>query len=172
MKKLSVSEKRLVIATLIVAVAAFGWSLAEPLLRGWIQPYRKIESKKGLLMKERLAIASFRQTKSAYDKWSQSARPARDDQEMTAMLLSDIEEISRAASFEIAGIKPQTVRDVDGHKEIGVEISAESGIQSLVKFLDGIEGTPKLFRVKRLMIQGGGGGTLRCTLLVATISIR
>jgi Tfp pilus assembly protein PilO len=153
LSKFSKREQSMVIMTVAITAATLSYVfIVEPIMEAYATIDRKIKTytvkiQKGqsLLMREEVILAQ-------YKKYADLIRPALTDEEEIAAMLKVIEEIASQNQIQITNIRPQPVREGEFYKELIFELSAESDVRQLGKFIYEIQGSGNILRVKRLIM--------------------
>jgi DNA-binding HxlR family transcriptional regulator len=108
-----------------------------------------------------------------YQKYIQYVKKSASDEEETAKILGEIEELARSSAVYLVDMKPQTPRKVDFYKEYTVEIEAEAEMESLVNFLHQLNTSSHLLRAEklRLNLKGKESSVIKAAILITKVLI-
>ena len=153
LNKLSKKEKTgLFIAAAFVFFSILDRAVIAPINNGIKEVSHKIEANEKRL-KEQLRYLNQKDTISReYQGYANAVEKKLSEEEETAKMLSEIEDLSKKSSVYLIDIKPRPSRQTDFYKEYMVEIEVESGMESLMNFLHQLNASPQLLRAEKLRI--------------------
>jgi len=108
-----------------------------------------------------------------YQKYIQYVKTAASDEEETAKILGEIEELARRSAVYLVDIKPQLPQKIDFYKEYKVEVEAEAEMESMIKFLHRLNTSSQLLRAEklRLSLKEKNSSIVKASILVTKILI-
>ncbi|MFC1807840.1 type 4a pilus biogenesis protein PilO [Candidatus Omnitrophota bacterium] len=111
--------------------------------------------------------------KKEYDKYAPYVKKVGSDEEETAKILGEIEELARKADVRLVDMKPRPPEEVDFYKEYTVELEAEGEMNTVVTFLFKLNSSTQLLRAEKLRInpKEKGSSTVKASILVTKILI-
>jgi len=155
--KFSMREKAMAIGTSTIIITALIYAfIAEPVMRTHSRLNRQISSGLMKLEKSYRLIRSEEAILAKYSRYAELIKPMPSEEEEIAAMLKAIEEIARSNSIYITNIRPQPVRDKEAYSEVVFELSAEAGLERLIKFIYDMQRSGNLLRVTRLTLTAGG----------------
>ncbi|MFH0763896.1 MAG: type 4a pilus biogenesis protein PilO [Candidatus Omnitrophota bacterium] len=87
-----------------------------------------------------------------YQKYMQYIKTAGSDEEETARILSEIEELARRSALDLVDMKPQASKTAGFYREYVVEVEAEGDEASVMKFLHNLNNSMQLLRAERVRL--------------------
>jgi len=107
-------------------------------------------------LKKSLEIAGTKDTiDSEYAKHSDRLRQEKTDEEELTSLLSNIESVAQGIPISITDMKPRTIKKMDFHKKLAVDIEVEAKMSEITKFIYNLQNEPNLLKIERLRIKTG-----------------
>lgn len=103
-----------------------------------------------------------------YEKYRAFVRPAGNDEEENAGLLSELEQVARSNQVVLLDMRPREAKTSEFHKEYGADLDAEAEMKGLVAFLHQVEQSPQLMKVASARFTPKGD---KSTTVKARISI-
>ncbi len=110
---------------------------------------------------------------SEYQKYGLQPKENSSDDQKTASMLSEIEDLAKKSGVSLVDIKPQPSRSIDFYKEFIVEVNAQGPMEDLVKFLHYLHDSPLLLRTQNmhLDLKDKNSSTVNAVIKVAEVSI-
>ena len=174
LNKLSKKEKAgLLIAAAFVFFSILDRAVIAPINNSIREVSHKIEADEKRL-KEQLRYLSQKNTISReYQGYANAVEKKLSEEEETAKILSEIENLSKKSSVYLIDIKPRPSRQTDFYKEYMVEIEVESGMESLMNFLHQLNASPQLLRAEKLRIslKEKDSSTVKASLLITKVHV-
>ena len=174
LNKLSKKEKAgLLIAAAFVFFSILDRAVIAPINNSIREVSHKIEANEKRL-KEQLRYLNQKDTISReYQGYASAVEKKLSEEEETAKILSEIEDLSKKSSVYLIDIKPRPSRQTDFYKEYMVEIEVESGMESLMNFLHQLNASPQLLRAERLRIslKEKDSSTVKASLLITKVHV-
>lgn len=91
-------------------------------------------------------------------------------EEMVAIVLLELEQLSSKVGLRIVDVRPQRSNDLDRYKEILVELRQEGNIDGFLRFIYDIENPPHLLKIKKLQLNSKTtSDTLQAKLIISKI---
>ena len=170
----NLSKRERLVLTITISIAALAAAyvvVIEPMAGEWNKSSDEIKTKKARIVKNRILLARFKYLKKEYEKYPDLIAAVESEEKEVAKALSSMEDASRASSCPIADVKPRTSKKIGAYKEILFEVTTESGINELTRFLYDIETSKGMLRVKHFTIasKSGVAGNLKGSLLIGKI---
>lgn len=159
----------------LAGVAIFGviiyMTIIDPLWAYWKELNETISAKEVQVLKNIKILAQRDAIDTVYAKYSESIKMKGSEEEETAVILREIENIARSANVYITDIKPQKAKDMEFYKEYHVELEAEGNISSLTKFIYELQNSKQILKVKRLQLtpKAEAGDVLKGDMVVTKI---
>jgi Tfp pilus assembly protein PilO len=108
--------------------------------------------------------------KNSYSKITSYAKIEGSEEEILAIILNELENLSRQAGLHITDVRPQVTRDIGVYRELNIELKQEGEIEGFLKFIYDLENSSHLLRIKRLQLNSKVAGQfLEGNLLVSKI---
>jgi len=147
------TRERYIFYTLIITLFFFLFFnlILDPGVEKWKELKRKILSQEIKLKKSLQILSKRKQIEEEYAKFI-SKDPNKPSQENLTSVLTKIETLATAQGVKITNIKPHPLKDMGSYKICKVEISAESKIKELVRFIYELESPPSSLRVEKLRV--------------------
>lgn len=166
-------ERYLAIATVSVVLAFAVYALIiDPITARWRNLNNQVKSKINMLEKDSAMIANQKEIMAEYAKFSKYVKVSQSEEQAVADTLTYIENVSRNDACFIINIKPAGVKNIESHKEVLIDVTAEAGIEQFSKFLYDIE-NPRdtLINIKRFTIstKSNQSGALKGTFLISKV---
>lgn len=154
LKNLNKKEKYGIIASVLVVSAALLYNfIVEPFITRWRGLSGELDAKIRTLKKDTGILDRYKQIESEHKKYASYLKSSKTDEESIAETLDYIEKASKAADCRIVNVRPIGLKRYPSHKEIIVDVSAESDIAHFSRFLFDIENAKDiLLRVRRFTI--------------------
>ncbi len=165
-------ERYLALATVSVVIVFAVYALIiDPIAARWKILNSQVKSKISVLEKDSAILANQKALIDEYAKFSKYVKIPKSEEQAVADTLAYIENVSRNDSCFIINIKPAGVKNLESHKEVLIDVTAEAGgIDQFSKFLYDIE-NPRdtLIDIKRLTLstKSNQERTLKGTLLIS-----
>jgi len=174
LNKLSKKEKAgLFIAAAFVFFSILDRAVIAPINNGIKEVSHKIEANEKRL-KEQLRYLNQKDAISReYQGYANAVEKKLSEEEETAKMLSEIEDLSKKSSVYLIDIKPRPSRQTDFYKEYMVEIEVESGMESLMNFLHQLNASPQLLRAEKLRIslKEKDSSAVKASLLITKVHV-
>ena len=170
-RQLSANEKRWVMITLAVAVAALGYGgIVEPILKKTSGGNSQLDSKRATFKKNLDNMARYETLNAEYKKMF-AGTPGFGSGKDATDSLKTLEQVAQDCGVSLISIKPQPVNEEEGPKHVLFDVAAQSSALSLTRFLYRLESSSYLMRVKRVTTSSGGHGAtgLQFTLLISQL---
>lgn len=87
-----------------------------------------------------------------YDKYKAYVKSAGSDEEETAKVLGEIENVARKSSVYLMDIKPQAPKQTEFYKKYSAEIEVEGKMDSIINFLYNLNSSQQLLRTEKLSL--------------------
>jgi Tfp pilus assembly protein PilO len=119
-----------------------------------------------------IAPASKDEVVKAYSGFGSAVAKQGSTAEGRAAMLAEIEKEASDSGVALSATKPREPRVEKDFEEHQVGIDVEGNMKSIVRFLYGIESSPQLLRVEKLVLDakaGGEAGVLRGSLVVSKL---
>ena len=151
--KFSQREQLMVALTIAIVVLTLAYGfIIEPIASGYATLSAKIESGRLRLEKSRKLLANAEKIRREYDQFSKYIRKTMSDEEEMAATLKTIESLARSNNLSISNIRPQPLREEGGFRFYVFDVSCESDLARLSKFIYDTQTSEALMRVTRLTI--------------------
>ncbi len=126
-----------------------------------------------LKLKKYLRLLSQKEyLKSSYAKIASGVNIAQKGEDASTGILSEIENLARDSNLHIIDMRPQSQKSFSSYKESYVELRAEGGMQSCLKFIYNIENSLSLLAVKKFQFSTKpGSSTLEVSFLISQLSL-
>ena len=146
--RLSAREQRV----LQVGVACvFLWLLDTAIFRPvwglYVSTKEEIALAEMTLARNKTNLERKESVESAYTKYRSFVKPAGNDEEENANLLSEIERLARSNQVVLVDMKPREIKVSQFHKEYTAELDAESDMKNLIGFIYQLEQSGQLMKV-------------------------
>lgn len=168
-------ERTIAIITIVSVVAfLFYTQVIERIAKKWIYLDKEIVSKSIKLKKDFKLLSKKNVLEEEYKNYLSSIKSGLSEEEEAANVLTDIENLAKKNSLFIINIKPSPTLDTLSYKEIIFEISAESSVDELVKFIYDLQSLKKLMKVKKLSLSAktSESSSIKSTLYLTKIIIK
>lgn len=172
LKKLKKRERILLylVFALIASSLIYNFIL-EPIVKRYCLVNQEINKSQAKLKKYRYMLSQKEKIRAQFERISESVKTEYSEEEQMALILSEIEDLSRRSSVRITQIKPQTTKDYGTYKELSAEIKAEAKIEDISRFIYNLQDSPQLLRTKKLLLntKSADQDTLEAVILVVKI---
>lgn len=159
LSKFSVRERILTLATIGITLIVLSYVfIIEPLINAYSRLNRHIRTNNTKLVKGYSLLKRADNIKDEYIKYRNQVNDIPSDEEEVAFILKVIESIATKNDIHITNIRPQPPRDRGSYQELVFELTAESGIDRLMKFIYDTQTSNNLLRVKRLTLSSSTRG--------------
>ena len=137
----------------------------------WRMFTSQVEAKAAVLSKDLRLLRMYNRLEAEYARYRDFVGTAKNEEEELAVILNEIENISRKSSCHIANVKPRATKKIGNHKEISLAVTVEGTVEKLSKFLYAVEVSSALLKVRHFAItpKSGRKGTLKATLHISKI---
>lgn len=153
LKKLSSRERYLLTLTVVfLAGLALYFYVLEPVWNYWKGLDSRIDNLQKQLHRSQMILSRAHDIEVAYDVYEKRLRVEGSDQEKTAQILKNIENVARSNTLEINDMKPQQIKDEEFYKYYVIELEAESDIMALIKFIYDLQLSETALKVTRLQL--------------------
>lgn len=153
LSNLSKREKAIVLLTVsVVVLAVIYLSAVEPLLARFNKLNSEIGLKKRKLEKIYQLLGHREKIEAEYEKLVRATIKESSDEEIIASILNQMEALARSSGVQINNIRPERVKEEAGYKRLSIEVSTESNVDALFKFIYNLETSPALLKIERLQI--------------------
>lgn len=153
--QLAKREKILFYATIIVILAALLQRFAFHTLNSKLKTLNHDILIQGKALRKGLRAYNLRdQILNDYRKYGDHLKIKGSDEEITARLLKEIEELARKSKSYLVDIKPQPSKKTSYYKKFIIEIKTEATLEELIRFLYYLDKSPFSFRVEKLALVG------------------
>ena len=148
-------EKRLVMATIGMVLAALAYNFTlEPLVKRWNDLGEEIRTKEIVLRKHSRILRekeTIERLHSEYAAYFQTEKLTPEEE--SAVALSTIEKLARAANTHITNIKPLGTKSFDGYNKYTFRVSLESRIGELSRFIYDLQSSKQLLKIERMVLR-------------------
>lgn len=172
--KLSRKERiGLSIALVFVVISSLDRLLISPVRGKFKQIDQAVKISEMQLRHDLRNVHQRDQISKKFEKYVEYVQRSGSDEEEVAKILGEIESLARQSDVHLAGMKPQTPKEVDFYKEYSVEIETEGEISSLTTFLHQLNTSDQLLRVEKLRLNSRkkGGKILKASMLITKILV-
>ncbi len=105
--------------------------------------------------------------KKEYLTYNSSFKNKGSDEENLSFMLNQIESIARQSDILLLDVKPQPPKKNDFYKEYLVEVSLQSKIEGIIKFIYNLNSDPGVFRVEKIKLNTlDKSNNIKCILLI------
>ncbi len=166
-------EKRIAFITLMVIACCIVFNqFIYPQIIYWKRVNKEIEKLNVDLLKARRALGLKDQVEEKYKNYQEKVLITGSDEEETAKLLREIENLSRPIGLYILNMKPLPVEDEGLYKRYSIQLEGDGEIITIAKFLYSIQTSPSFLKVQRLQMNARSGTKLlRANLFITKISV-
>ena len=174
LERLRRRERIILYLTFVVVVSSLIYNfLLEPIVERYRLLNQEVIRNQVKLQKYLSLLRQKERIKQDFDKISEGLKTDYSEQEQMALILSEIEGLSRRSSVHITQIKPQPTKDFGTYKEFPVEIRAEAKIENLSQFIYNLQNSPQLLRTKKLFLntKSATSDILETTILISKIAL-
>ena len=131
---------------------------------------QEINSCKLNLKKSLRLLAKKQAIQEDYNQVSSVVRLQAGQEEMVAIVLSQLEQISGKVGLRIIDVRPQRSNDLGRYKEILVELKQEGNIDGFMRFIYDIENAPYLLKIKKIQLNSKAtADILQAKLIISKI---
>ena len=153
MYRISKKERNpLYIAVIFVSLAIFSRAVLSPALGKSADLDRQIQLKKRMIENSLYLLNQKEDIQKESQKYTNYARQKFSEEEETASLLKEIEDIARKSQLQLTGLKPYSAERKDFYIEYRIEIETESDMNQLITFIHNLQNSESLLRVVKFHI--------------------
>ena len=166
-------EKILVAATISVIVIGGHYLLMSPLTKRWDEVNGKLKSQAQLLDGMKATLAREPEWRKDYEDLKAKVGGETTQQfQQTSDVLKKIQELSGSTGIAISNLRPLSTAEKDLYRELPVQCTFEATIDSLVKFLHGLQTSSGFMSVEELKVSGkpDNPSILRCDIQVRALA--
>jgi Tfp pilus assembly protein PilO len=165
-------EKLLLAVTVTVVVVGANYLLATPLSRKWTGLERQLKNHQETLAMIKATLQREPGWQEEYDQLRQRVGQTTQQFQATSDVLKKIEEVGAATGIIISNRRPLPAVEKDVYRELPVQCTFEATIESLVKFLHGIQTGAGFMSVETLQISGkpDNPSILRCDIQIRALA--
>lgn len=165
-------ERFLLVTTIGAVVVGGTYLLASPLTRSWRSINSELETRRKELGMVNSTIARKPGWQQEYDQLRASVRQGTERFNMTSDVLKKIEDVGTAAGVIIVSRRPLPVVDKEVYRELPVQCSIETTLDSLVKFLHALQTGSGLMNVEQLQVlpKPDNPTILRCEIQIRALA--
>lgn len=146
--RLSFRERKVLHSAIgIVLLLLVDLTVVTPIWDYYISMEDKIASEERILVRNLVNLRRKEAVEAEYQKYSSYTRPMGSDEEETANLLSEVEQLARSNQVVLVDMKPRETKALQFHKEYIAELDSEADMPNLVRFMYNIEGSTQLLKV-------------------------
>lgn len=174
LKHFSKREKSILYFAIVIITGIVLYSMAlEPLWKKWKDLNESISNKEIQIIKNLKIMAQKDTISRLYDQYAENIKMKGSEEEETATILREIENIARMSSTRIIDIKPHKVQDMDFYKEYTIELEAEGDVSNLSRFIYELQSSKQILKVKHLRLnpKDDTGSVLKGYMIVSKILI-
>ncbi len=108
-----------------------------------------------------------------YKKYGLELKENSSDDEKTASMSSEIENLAKKSRVSLVDIKPQPSRNIDFYEELIIEVNAQGSMADLIGFLHNLHDSPLLLRTQNLHLdlKDKDSSTVEALIKVTKVSI-
>ena len=168
-------EKILGVITISAALAAIAYNqVIEPLVKRWNTLEKEIRHKEVLLAKHSRILRNknvIEKSHSEYARFFQTKELTPGEE--TAIALSGIEKLARAANVHITNIKPLATKSFENYNKFTYRVATESRIGELAKFIYDLKSSEQLLKIETMTLRAKERqpDTIKATLHITKISV-
>lgn len=164
-------EKTLLAVTIAVVVIGGNYLLFTPLSNKWKQLNGDIKKEQELLEGMRATLAHAPEWQSQYERLQGKMGSGTEHFATPSDVVRKIDEVGTAAGVIMINRRQLTVVEKGEYKELPVQCSFEATIDSLVKFLQGVQKGSGFIIIDQLRIQPrpDSSGILRCDIQIRAL---
>ncbi len=169
---LSKREKNIFCLMAAVILAIFGYNfIVEPQAGKLNELNKKIMAREAELEKKNRIISRKDSITRQYNSYISYIKQAGSDEEEEAFFFQEVENSAKDSRVYIADIKPAGLKESEYYKKYTVEVKVETDMNSLIKFIYGLQSSPNLIRIDglRLSAKNASGRILRGSLQISKI---
>jgi len=153
MYRISKKEKNLLyIAIIFVSLAVFSRVILEPTLGKSASLNHQIQLKRRMIGNALSLLNQKEEIRKESHKYAKYAKEKLSEEEETAVLLKEIEDIARKSSVQLIDLKPYSQGKIDFYIEYRIEIETESNMNQLVAFIYNLQNSESLLKVVKFRI--------------------
>lgn len=153
MPNLSDNEKRLVmIASVILFIFFFYTFTILPSGRAYVDLNDKILKAEIELRKSKRVLSEKEIVEGEFSKYRELIKLAASDDEETAMLINEIEKLSKESDIHISNLSPRSTEDKGVYKKYSIEIKIISEIKPFIDFLSRLTRSTQMPGVEKLRV--------------------
>ena len=152
-KSLSKREKNILYFAIAIIAGSvlYGYAI-EPTTRKWHRLKEEILVKEIKLKKDyKMILKHSKITEEFKKRVSAVTRTGSDEKEM-AVLLQEIEALTRKSGIDVNALRPRAIQDLELHQRFTVEIDLDATMEQLVNFMYQIQNSDKILKVSKLEI--------------------
>jgi len=172
-KGLSKREKNILLAAGAVIILAIGFKvILDPILARNESLNREIKITRLKLKKYLGLLNQKEQLKSAYAKISGAANNQQIEENASASILSEIENLAKNANLRLIDIRPESLKGPSSHSKNYVSLRAEGDMESYLKFIYNTENSLALLEIKKFWLNvKPRSSILEGNFLIAQVSV-
>ena len=148
-------EKILGMVTAVVIFGALAYNFViEPLARRWNVLEKDIREKEALLRKHNRILRNkeiIEKLHSEYMGYFETEMLTQEEE--SAIVLSSIEKLARAANVRITNIKPLAIKSHENYNKYTFRITTESPMSALSKFIYDFQSSQQLLKLERMVLR-------------------
>ena len=165
-------EQLLLGVTVAVVVVGANYLLAAPLSRKWTGLEKQLKDRQETLAVIKATLLREPAWQAEYDQLRQRVGQTTQQFQQTSDVLKKIEEVGAATGIIISNRRPMPAVEKDVYRELPVQCTFEATIDSLVKFLHGIQSGAGFMSVESLQISGkpDNPSILRCDIQIRALA--
>ena len=148
---ISKRERQLLILTTTVVVAGLNVFLVSPLLSRWQRMNSDLTAKRRELTTVQATIARAPEWRTTYEKMGHDLKQAERFESATDVI-KKVDEVGGAAGILTQTKRPMKDEEHDVYREWAVEYHFEATVESLVKFLHGLQTSSGFMTVEQLTV--------------------
>jgi Tfp pilus assembly protein PilO len=169
---ISKRERILLVVTVTIIVLGLNYLLLLPLARTWSELNRKLRSQRRELAAMKATIERKPVWQLEYDKLRAGLGQRTERFQQTTDVLKKIEEVANASGILINSRRPLPVEDKVEYRVLPVQCAVEATIESLTKFLHGLQTGAGFMSVEQLQInpKPDNPAILRCDIQVRALA--
>lgn len=164
-------ERTLLAVTVGVVVIGGNWLLFTPLTNRWRKVNSEIKKQRELLDGMRATLKRQPEWQEQYDKLQAKMGSSAEHFATTTDVVKKIEEVATTAGVLMSNRRPMAIVEKDVYRELPVQCSFEATIDSLVKFLQGMQTGSGFIIIDQLRIQPrpDSSGILKCDIQIRAL---
>jgi Tfp pilus assembly protein PilO len=168
---LNTRERNLLIITVSAVVLGLNYLLVAPLFGKWSALQTRLSSKRRELEGIQATVARAPEWRKSYDDLGKNLKQSQTF-DTASDVLKKIEEVGGAAGILIQSRRMLRVDSKDVYRELPVQCTFEATIESLVKFLHGVQTASGFMTVESLGVTAKPDNTsiLRCDIQIRALA--